>query len=217
MMRNPATGFSATLYRDGEGGYVLAYRGSNSPYLRDYLLNNLPNAAGIPTSQGAQAIQLAQHVAGRVGAENLRNTGHSLGGHLATAAAIATGTRAVTFNSAGIGDGDLAMALRARGDDGNVPQVLAKTAARLAHPTGPFHLYDPHAVERAEIAASGQIRNYSSSGDPLGRLQRIGAAPLPIGEQVRMRDPDPVWYGDRHGPSGLLDTYDHSFGRSGRP
>ena len=89
--------------------------------------------------------------------------------------------------------------------------VVAKLAHVQANPLSPVgHLYDPHAVVRAEIDASGQIRNYSTTGEPLNLVQSLRLGPRPLGVQVPMADPAPGLL-KRHGPDGLLETYDNTF------
>ena len=214
MLVDERTGFAARIYRAEDGRTVLSFRGSDGIDLKDVGGTNIPNGLNLPSPQGGQAIALAQRVAAGVGAGNLTFTGHSLGGHLAAAGAVATGARAVTFNSARLGDADFARALIASGRDGNVPGVIAKLGQMRATPLSPLpYLYDPHAAVRREINASGQIRNYSTTGEPLNVVQWLRLGPRPLGEQVTMTDPAPGLL-KRHGPDGLLETYDNTFRRA---
>jgi pimeloyl-ACP methyl ester carboxylesterase len=57
---------------------------------------------GVLPGHYEKGIALAQAVSEKVGVGNLIIVGHSLGGGLASAAAIATGARAITFNAAGL-------------------------------------------------------------------------------------------------------------------
>ncbi|PUA81238.1 WXG100 family type VII secretion target [Nocardioides currus] len=211
MLRDDRTGFAATVYRGTDGSTVLSFRGSDGLDPTDYLGTNVPNGLGLPSPQGAQAIALSRRLAASVGADQLTIVGHSLGGHLAAAGAVATGARAVTFNSARLGDADFSRALIASGRDGNVAGVVAKTAFTRSNPLSPVgFLYDPHARERAAIAASGQIRNYSTTGEPLNLVQSLRLGPRALGVQVPMTDPSPGWL-KRHGPDGLVETWDNTF------
>lgn len=213
MLRDDRTGFAASVYQGEDGRTVLAFRGSDGIDRTDYGGTNIPNGLGLPSAQGGEAIALAQRLSAAVGADNLTLTGHSLGGHLAAAGAVATGARAVTFNSARLGDADFSRALIASGRDGNVPGVVAKVAFTRGNPLSPVgFLYDPHAVERAAINASGQIRNYSTTGEPLNLVQSLRLGPRPLGVQVPMTDPSPDLF-KRHGPDGVLETYDNTFPR----
>lgn len=95
-------GMQATIYQNADGKYVLAFRGtepSRQPGLD--LRNDIEG--GVSTSpQVLEAINLSTKLAKAVGRENVDFTGHSLGGELASAGALATGGKAVTFNAAGL-------------------------------------------------------------------------------------------------------------------
>jgi hypothetical protein len=69
------------------------------------------------------------------------------------------------------------------------------------------------AAVRREINVSGQIRSYSTTGEPLNVVQWLRLGPRPLGEQVPMTDPVPG-FPKRHGPAGLLETYDSTFRRT---
>ncbi len=93
--------FAAELYSNGSA-YVLAFRGTE-PNWADWYTNVAQAAAGpLAPTQYQEAVALAQRVGQSVGGAELTMTGHSLGGGLAAAAAIATGRSAVTFNAAGL-------------------------------------------------------------------------------------------------------------------
>jgi len=96
------TGMQATIYQNADGKYVLAFRGTEPDR---QLFSDVGNdiAGGAVTSlQVVNAINLSTKLAKAVGRENVDFTGHSLGGELASVAAIATGGQAVTFNAAGV-------------------------------------------------------------------------------------------------------------------
>lgn len=99
-LEDASTGFRAALYEDGDGRRVLAFAGSGD--VPDWL-NNLQQGIGLDAAQYRQAIALAKDAKLAFG-DSLAITGHSLGGGLATAAALATGSAAVTFNAAGLTD-----------------------------------------------------------------------------------------------------------------
>jgi hypothetical protein len=100
QMEDKTTGLRAALYQDGEGRTVLAYVGSND--IPDWL-NNLAQGVGLDAAQYRQAVALAKDAKLAFG-DRLAITGHSLGGGLAAAGSIATGSAAVTFNAAGVSD-----------------------------------------------------------------------------------------------------------------
>ena len=124
LLKNPGSGFEASLYRDENGRYVLAYRGSDEAM--DWP-TNFAQGLGLPTGQYLQAMRLATALQQAVG-DNAVITGHSLGGGLAAAGAMATGLTAVTFDAAGPSQqtADLAAAFRGGGETG--ASVLAETS-----------------------------------------------------------------------------------------
>ena len=94
-------GFQAGIYRDDDGGYVLAFAGTDPSSLEDWGAN-LQQGVGALSAQHGQAIGLAEQLSRAVGADNVVLTGHSLGGGLASTASVATDLPAVTFNAAGV-------------------------------------------------------------------------------------------------------------------
>ena len=96
------TGMQATIYQNADGKYVLAFRGTEKDRQPFADFGN-DIAGGVATSpQVLDAINVSTKLAKAVGPENVDFTGHSLGGELASVAAIATGGQAVTFNAAGV-------------------------------------------------------------------------------------------------------------------
>lgn len=102
-LEDRTTGLRAAVYTDGEGRYTLAFAGSND--VPDWL-NNLAQGVGLDAAQYNQAIALAKDAKLAFG-DGLAITGHSLGGGLAAAAALATDSPAVTFNAAGVSNDTL--------------------------------------------------------------------------------------------------------------
>ena len=155
-------GFSATLYQDVSGNYVLAYSGSNGPDANDWADNAF--GAFAVSSQGDKSVDLARHVkeqlaahAGADAAANLEFTGHSLGGGLASMASIATGNRAVTFNAAGVGPASEGFAAIAYTSD--------------------------HGGQLPEGAAQN-VTNYATTTDPLTNVQRATVLPDAFGKSI---------------------------------
>lgn len=146
--------FKAEIYTDGDGNYVLAYRGTDGT-AADWG-NNFKQGTGFSTgdvdkfSGMAQrtALQFAQHFGdGGNPPSNLAITGHSQGGGLATVGSIVSGIPAVTFDASG---------------------VHPNTWDRLG--------IDPQKAR--ETAEGGTIRAYSLKDDLLTQAQESGPTGL---------------------------------------
>jgi hypothetical protein len=98
-------GFGATLYQDfitGEDQYVLAFAGTDD--LQDWI-DNVWQGLGIGSNQYNAAMRIAFQLVNNspgIPTGHLIATGHSLGGGLASAAAVAGSIPADTFNAAGL-------------------------------------------------------------------------------------------------------------------
>jgi hypothetical protein len=103
LLHSDKSGFSAGLYTDNQGRYVLAYVGTDEA--KDWL-TNLGQGLGFKDAQYDQAIELAQ-LARQAFGDQVVITGHSLGGGLAGAASIVSNIPAVTFNASGVHDNTL--------------------------------------------------------------------------------------------------------------
>jgi hypothetical protein len=100
-LSDPSTGYFGALYRNADNDtYIYANRGTEGPDKLDVRANVL-QAFGLESAQYTQAIYVAQQLKRTFG-DRLSFTGHSLGGGLASAQALATGLPAITFNSAGL-------------------------------------------------------------------------------------------------------------------
>ncbi|UOF15232.1 hypothetical protein IEQ11_00765 [Lysobacter capsici] len=102
------SGFRAAVYTNGDGQYVVAFAGTNgfNPLGDGDIANDVGQGLGFNTSQYKQAVALAKEAEAAFG-DNVVFTGHSLGGGLASTAALATGNTAVTFNAAGLSNDTL--------------------------------------------------------------------------------------------------------------
>lgn len=92
--------FRASIYKHGND-YVVSYRGTQTG--ADWI-QNAKQGLGFESDHYNRAKLLAKDVQIGAGAQggNVRFTGHSLGGGMASAAALSTNRRATTFNSAGL-------------------------------------------------------------------------------------------------------------------
>ena len=98
-----ANGMEAGVYTDGNGRFVVAYAGNDTGGVED-VGTVIAQSAGFQTRQYDNAVALAHQVENAFGGDNVVYTGHSLGGGLASLAAAATGSTAVTFSAQGIHD-----------------------------------------------------------------------------------------------------------------
>lgn len=125
MLADQPNGFRARAYVTGKGDaarVVIAFRGSQQG--GDWLAN-ARQAVGLNTEHYSRALQLGRAVA-QSGETNVTFTGHSLGGGLASAAALAGGADATTFNAAGLSDATLQRAEGIRNASGRtIPDIRA--------------------------------------------------------------------------------------------
>lgn len=162
--------FKAEIYTDGDGNFVLSYRGT-AEGAPDWE-NNFRQGTGFETHDFADkftdtavntAVEFAD-VFGNGEADNLAITGHSQGGGLASVGSLASGVPAVTFDASGIHPNTLER------------MGLSPEAAR-------------------EFANNGGIRAYSLNSDALSQLQESWIpglmAPDALGTRIIV-EPGPV-------------------------
>jgi hypothetical protein len=89
------------VYRNAAGRHALVFKGTQPTSIADWR-TNLAQGMGLEAAQYEEAIQLANEWKAKVGGENLELVGHSLGGGLASTAALVTGLHATVFNPAGV-------------------------------------------------------------------------------------------------------------------
>ncbi|UIJ46498.1 DUF2974 domain-containing protein [Sphingomonas cannabina] len=112
-LSSPQSSFRARVYVTGEGdaaGYVVSFRGTTDG--SDWKAN-LRQGVGLPSDQYAHALLIAKALA-RNPDVNVTLTGHSLGGGLASAAALGSGRDAATFNAAGLSSATIQQAEQIR-------------------------------------------------------------------------------------------------------
>ena len=102
MLLDPKSGFKAALYQSSfeqPPKLVIAYAGTED---KPDILADLRQGIGLNEKQYNEAMKLADAVVKNVGKDAVETTGHSLGGGLASAATVITGTKGYTFNAAGL-------------------------------------------------------------------------------------------------------------------
>lgn len=107
MVGSPYTatnGLRAAVFSNGTDN-VLVYAGTSPSSWANWKANFL-QAFGFKSAQYEAGIDLAVQLSAQYDG-NLRYVGHSLGGGIASAAAIVTGGSATTFNAAGVHDNTL--------------------------------------------------------------------------------------------------------------
>ncbi|MDR0522019.1 MAG: hypothetical protein LBH00_09245, partial [Planctomycetaceae bacterium] len=96
---SPAGGFRAKVYHDTRSeSFILGFGGTDSVNPSDWL-SNIQQFFGKPAEQYEQGINIVNHLAPH---QKLIVTGHSLGGGIATVAAVAQQLEACVFNPPGI-------------------------------------------------------------------------------------------------------------------
>lgn len=194
LLSDDRSGFHAEIYQHQDGHYVVAYRGSEVGTERSQLMdwvNNAQQGLGMDATQYSAAVELAKRAEHVLGEGNVALTGHSLGGGLASAASLATGAPAVTFNASGLSN-----------------QTLESLG------------FNPNEA-RASVADEGQVRRYAVNGDPLTMAQEdiatlpvVGSPPEAIGHALRINAPPGTGFGGLHGGGGenasYVDAFDHA-------
>ncbi len=189
--------FMARVYVSGTGAdakYVVAFRGTqgNSDWL-----SNAKQAFGVSSDHYQKALTIGDAIA-RSGNQNVTLTGHSLGGGLASASAIASGQDAITFNAAGLSDATIRNANQIRTDAG------VANAGKV----------DAYFI-RGEVLSGLQDGGDRAVGALLGGI--IGAAvvdaPEAYGNRIGLdgnRPSDVRWYQDnpvsRHGMNWVINS-----------
>lgn len=194
LLEDKRTGFHATLFRDDNGRYVLSYEGTNFGDLTGDVANDIEGAAGI-SPQVRQAITAATSVKERLMSQGIADgnfslTGHSLGGELAAAGSIATGTKATTFDAAGLSYSSI------------------NEAMKVAKQNGYF---------TSEVDARARVENYHFTTDILTNTQRSLPLPSAYGKQTEVQGKPIDWLRHPfssmgHGLDIMKERYDERYG-----
>ena len=180
MLDDGRSDFRARVYVGEDGRTVVAYRGSLS---KEDWKNDVQQGAGFHSDYYDRAIDIGQRIA-RSG-QDVTFTGHSLGGGLASASAVASGRQADTFNAAGITSGTIAQAKAAN--------VAAGGGGKAGHVDAYYDGGDPLSKFQDANAVEGGILG--------GVLGGILGGPLGIGLGIDIggvAGHTPSAYGDRH-------------------
>jgi hypothetical protein len=174
LLHNSKAGFDAGIYRGPNGEIALAFCGTDQA--KDWV-PNIGQGIGLETKQYEYAIKLAQHAKGIYGSD-LILSGHSLGGGLASAAAVVSNIPAVTYNSAGVHNNTFE---RAELDAAEAKAYAAEGLVR-----------------------SYNVKNELLTHLQEGSLITSGLMPNAIGHRIELPDPDPVSFGMRLIPGVML-------------
>jgi hypothetical protein len=125
-LSSPQSSFRARVYsRETDSGtqYVVSFRGTTDA--SDWKAN-AQQGLGLPSDQYAHALLIAKAVARNPDAD-VTITGHSLGGGLASAAGLASGREATTFNASGLSAATIGQAdgIRSNAGAGPAPRIAA--------------------------------------------------------------------------------------------
>ncbi|MBT9373066.1 PAAR domain-containing protein [Rhizobium sp. CSW-27] len=160
--RLPNSDFRADVFvhtdpETAKESYTIAFKGTTT--LEDWW-HNLIQGNGFDSRYYNQAARIATRVSNRVPG-NVRFTGHSLGGGLASAAAVASGEPAITFNAAGLH-----------------PSTQARVGKISAPVDAWFHELDP--------LSQFQDNNPGIAPSAYGTRHPVAAAPLWTSEETAM-------------------------------
>jgi Flp pilus assembly pilin Flp len=167
---DPSTDLRSTIYTDGKGNYVLAFGGTNSS---QGWKTNLEQGLGMSSGAYDEAAALGKDAKLAYG-DHLVITGVSLGGGLASTAALASGTTAVTFDAAGVNDKTLE---RLGLDPAQARQQAENGQIRAYHVKG-------------EILTALQ--------------EKSGFMPRALGHEITLKDPSPLSGLQRLNPDAAL-------------
>lgn len=197
MLSSPTSEFRAEVYVrefDGQLSYTVAFRGTQSA--SDWR-SNLGQGVGLQTDHYNRALEIGERLTVPPGSR-VTLTGHSLGGGLASAAAIASELDAVTFNAAGLSGNTIEDAEAIASADGRIdtPDISA------------FYV-------RGEILSALQDGGDRVFGGLIGGI--VGAAvfdlPEAVGDRIALdpvRPDDMRWYQDnrvaKHGMDYVISS-----------
>src|SRR5690606_7842305 len=193
-----ASGLRAAIYTNGEGQFVLAFKGTSPTSLRD-IKADVVQGLGFPTGQYTHAVELTRHAHAAYG-DNLVLTGHSLGGGLASQAAMAAGAGhlpAIVFNPAAVHPRNLARENPLFQDGGGVQHAAEGGSFANGRELAPYY-----------AGEGGLVRAYIVRNDELTLLQdRVPGMPSALGHREGL----PANFPFGHGTAALQEGFAKRF------
>ncbi|OYN88854.1 hypothetical protein [Parenemella sanctibonifatiensis] len=165
MLRDDDTGYEAEIFRGPDGELIVAFAGTSAgagAQEPDIPEDAIGGATASPQTGNVLALTEQLQKSGQ--GDNVIYSGHSLGGRLATIAAMDTGNAAITYNAAGVSDATIDYIAN---KNGTTPEALMNGAD------------------------GGQMRNYYTGDDPLTAAQErlpasADALPDVPGHQIQL-------------------------------
>lgn len=191
-LKDEDIGFKSDLYKDKNGNYVLAFRGTYSDpqhpendivhdWSKDWIDDDVAQGLGMGSKQYQNAIDLSRNIKNKVGKDKLIITGHSLGGGLATAGGAATGCETYAFNPPGV------------------------------HP----NTYKMYGVKNPNTS---KVHTYYSNQDFLNMgNNNLALMPNSAGERIQMHTSDKFGFATGHDLPLLLKAIEAEQGKQGTP
>lgn len=164
-------GLQAAIYVNEHGDVVVVFAGTGDAA---DLMTDLQHGKGDVTGQHEFAMDLGVSLEERYPGRVIF-TGHSLGGGLASAASLATGAPAVTFNAAGVNDATREEATKRRN-------------ALEERKNGDLDYQEKTTGQYVQEANDGNVRHYHVEGEFVDALNGLPFTPDAIGVPIEIED-----------------------------
>lgn len=182
LLTDDEIGYDAAIYQSDDGDYVVAFRGTDG--FDDHIGTNVPQNLGLETEQYNRAVELVRRMSEAAPEGELSVTGHSLGGGLASVAALANEVPATTYDPAGIHPDTL--------ERYGADPALADQLITAYHVDGEVLSNDVVPVQVAGVWTRQEMQ------EPIGTVITLPAID-PNGQRLGpINDPGerPAWFGD---------------------